>query len=141
MILVCENNGFAEFTPRSAHTIVERVTDVVAPYGLARATVDGNDVVAVRRAPSAASLEARRVWGWPVPARVPDAPAARPLRGRPATLREALAQEVAAARPDPAPRAARRRRAGSADAAARLEQEARDEVEEAIRFARARSPR
>ena len=46
-ILVCENNGFAEFTPRSAHTNVERVSDLVAPYGLERATVDGNDVVAV----------------------------------------------------------------------------------------------
>jgi TPP-dependent pyruvate/acetoin dehydrogenase alpha subunit len=49
-ILVCENNGFAEFTPRSAHTNVERVADVVAPYGLDRETVDGNDVVAVRTA-------------------------------------------------------------------------------------------
>jgi pyruvate dehydrogenase E1 component alpha subunit len=49
VILVCENNGFAEFTPRSAHTKVERVSDVVAPYGLARKTVDGNDVVAVWR--------------------------------------------------------------------------------------------
>ncbi|MFZ1880315.1 MAG: thiamine pyrophosphate-dependent dehydrogenase E1 component subunit alpha [Gaiellaceae bacterium] len=47
LILVCENNGFAEFTPRSAHTNVERVSDVVAPYGLERVTVDGNDVVAV----------------------------------------------------------------------------------------------
>ena len=47
MILVCENNGFAEFTPRSAHTKVERVSDVVAPYGFERETVDGNDVVAV----------------------------------------------------------------------------------------------
>jgi TPP-dependent pyruvate/acetoin dehydrogenase alpha subunit len=47
LILVCENNGFAEFTPRSAHTNVERVSDVVAPYGLERETVDGNDVVAV----------------------------------------------------------------------------------------------
>ena len=36
VILVCENNGFAEFTPRSAHTTVERVTDVVAPYGVER---------------------------------------------------------------------------------------------------------
>ena len=36
----------AEFTPRSAHTVVERVSDVVAPYGLGRLTVDGNDVVA-----------------------------------------------------------------------------------------------
>jgi pyruvate dehydrogenase E1 component alpha subunit len=47
LILVCENNGFAEFTPRSAHTVVERVSDVVAPYGVERATVDGNDAVAV----------------------------------------------------------------------------------------------
>ena len=47
LVLVCENNGFAEFTPRSAHTVVERVSDVVAPYGFERATVDGNDVVAV----------------------------------------------------------------------------------------------
>ena len=48
VILLCENNGFAEFTPRSAHTTVERVSDVVAPYPIERETVDGNDVVAVR---------------------------------------------------------------------------------------------
>ncbi len=47
IVLVCENNGFAEFTPRSAHTIVERVSDVVAPYELERTTVDGNDAIAV----------------------------------------------------------------------------------------------
>ena len=47
LILVCENNGFAEFTPRSAHTVVERVSDVVAPYEIERETVDGNDVAAV----------------------------------------------------------------------------------------------
>jgi pyruvate dehydrogenase E1 component alpha subunit len=47
LIMVCENNGFAEFTPRSAHTNVERVSDVVAPYELTRKTVDGNDVGAV----------------------------------------------------------------------------------------------
>src|SRR5262245_55880803 len=47
LILVCENNGFAEFTPRSAHTRVERVSDVVAPYDPERLTVDGNDVLAV----------------------------------------------------------------------------------------------
>jgi pyruvate dehydrogenase E1 component alpha subunit len=47
LILVCENNGFAEFTPRSAHTVVERVSDVVAPYDFPRETVDGNDVFGV----------------------------------------------------------------------------------------------
>ena len=47
VIFVCENNGFAEFTPRSAHTVVERVSDVVAPYGFERRTVDGGDAAAV----------------------------------------------------------------------------------------------
>jgi acetoin:2,6-dichlorophenolindophenol oxidoreductase subunit alpha len=47
LVLVCENNGFAEFTPRSAHTKIERVSDVVAPYELERETVDGNDVGSV----------------------------------------------------------------------------------------------
>ncbi len=47
LIFVCENNGFAEFTPRSAHTKVERVCDVVAPYGFERQTVDGGDVPAL----------------------------------------------------------------------------------------------
>jgi acetoin:2,6-dichlorophenolindophenol oxidoreductase subunit alpha len=50
LILVCENNGFVEFTPRSAHTVVERVSDVVAPYGIERETVDGSDVLAVHAA-------------------------------------------------------------------------------------------
>jgi pyruvate dehydrogenase E1 component alpha subunit len=47
LIMVCENNGFAEFTPRSAHTNVERVSDVVAPYGIERETVDGSDPATV----------------------------------------------------------------------------------------------
>jgi pyruvate dehydrogenase E1 component alpha subunit len=63
VILVCENNGFAEFTPRSAHTNVERVADVVAPYGVDRETVDGNDVVAVRAAFSEFLARARRGEG------------------------------------------------------------------------------
>lgn len=50
VLLVCENNGFAEFTPRSAHTPVERVADLVAPWGIAAETVDGSDAVAVREA-------------------------------------------------------------------------------------------
>lgn len=47
VLLVCENNGYAEFTPRSAHTNVERVTQVAEPYGIPTCTVDGNDVTAV----------------------------------------------------------------------------------------------
>jgi TPP-dependent pyruvate/acetoin dehydrogenase alpha subunit len=59
LILVCENNGFAEFTPRSAHTVVERVSDVVAPYEVERETVDGNDVLAVWAAFGGFLAEAR----------------------------------------------------------------------------------
>jgi acetoin:2,6-dichlorophenolindophenol oxidoreductase subunit alpha len=64
VILVCENNGFAEFTPRSAHTNVERVSDVVAPWELERETVDGNDIVAVRET-FGHFLEKARAGGGP----------------------------------------------------------------------------
>jgi pyruvate dehydrogenase E1 component alpha subunit len=47
VIFVCENNGFAEFTSREEHSTIERVSDVVAPYGFERETVNGSDVPAV----------------------------------------------------------------------------------------------
>jgi len=47
VIFVCENNGFAEFTSREEHSTIERVSDVVAPYGFERETVSGSDVPAV----------------------------------------------------------------------------------------------
>ncbi|MGA9857732.1 MAG: thiamine pyrophosphate-dependent dehydrogenase E1 component subunit alpha [Solirubrobacteraceae bacterium] len=47
LIFVCENNGFAEFTPRSAHTKVASVCDVVAPYDFERQVVEGADVEAI----------------------------------------------------------------------------------------------
>jgi TPP-dependent pyruvate/acetoin dehydrogenase alpha subunit len=65
LIFVCENNGFAEFTPRSAHTPVERVSDVVAPYGFDRQTVEGSDVPAVFEAFSG-FLEAVRGGSGPM---------------------------------------------------------------------------
>src|SRR6188474_1074788 len=92
VILVCENNGFAEFTPRSAHSTVERVADVVAPYGFERTTVDGNDVDTVRRA----------FAGYLDPARRGEGPfllecLTHRLRGHyegdPQRYREALAQD------------------------------------------------
>jgi acetoin:2,6-dichlorophenolindophenol oxidoreductase subunit alpha len=63
LVLVCENNGYAEFTPRSAHTNVERVADVVVPYEVERETVDGNDVVAVWEAFERFLTAARRGEG------------------------------------------------------------------------------
>jgi acetoin:2,6-dichlorophenolindophenol oxidoreductase subunit alpha len=47
LIFVCENNGVAEFTSREEHSTIERVSDVVAPYGFERQTVNGSDVPSV----------------------------------------------------------------------------------------------
>jgi acetoin:2,6-dichlorophenolindophenol oxidoreductase subunit alpha len=90
VIFVCENNGFAEFTPRSAHTRVERVTDVVAPYGLTRETVDGNDVVAVRGA-FARFLESARAGRGPLLLECLTYRLRGHYEGDPAHYREALA--------------------------------------------------
>jgi acetoin:2,6-dichlorophenolindophenol oxidoreductase subunit alpha len=59
LIFVCENNGMAEFTSREEHSTIERVTDVVAPYGFERTTVNGSDVPAVYVAFSRFLTEAR----------------------------------------------------------------------------------
>ena len=50
LIFVCENNGMAEFTARSEHSTIELVSNVVAPYGFDRETVNGSDVPAVHEA-------------------------------------------------------------------------------------------
>jgi pyruvate dehydrogenase E1 component alpha subunit len=133
VILVCENNGFAEFTPRLAHTKVERVSDVVAPYDLPRETVDGNDVLAVRDAFGRFLAEARGGRG-PLLLECLTYRLRGHYEGDPARYREAIAaadwQEK-----DPI---LRLERSGliDADEAAAVEQAAREEVEEAVRFAR-----
>ncbi len=50
VLFVCENNGYAEFTPISSHTLVERASEHAALYRIPSVTVDGNDLVAVRSA-------------------------------------------------------------------------------------------
>ena len=54
VIFVCENNGYAEFTPLSAHTKIERLAQHAKTYGIPAETVDGNDLFAVRAAMSKA---------------------------------------------------------------------------------------
>ena len=136
-ILVCENNGFAEFTPRSAHTNVERVSDVVAPYGLPRETVDGNDLVAVRAAFGRFLAQARRGKG-PMLLECLTHRLRGHYEGDPEHYRQALAAEEWR-KLDPILRFQRR---GidegwlGADAPAELEREAREQVEEAVRVAR-----
>lgn len=50
VVLVCENNGRAEFSPLSAHTVVERLADHADVYGIPTETTDGNDLPGVRAA-------------------------------------------------------------------------------------------
>jgi pyruvate dehydrogenase E1 component alpha subunit len=58
-IFICENNGYAEFTPLSAHTKVERLARHAETYGIPASTVDGNDLFAVRDAMAKAVQKCR----------------------------------------------------------------------------------
>jgi len=134
VILVCENNGFAEFTPRSAHTVVERVSDVVAPYGLERATVDGGDVGEVRAA-FARFLAAARAGRGPFLLECLTHRLRGHYEGDAVQYREALAAEEWQAR-DPIARLERSGLLGEAQIAA-AQADALAEVEDAVAFARA----
>jgi acetoin:2,6-dichlorophenolindophenol oxidoreductase subunit alpha len=140
LILVCENNGFAEFTPRSAHTNVERVSDVVAPYELTRETVDGNDLGAVWDAFGRFLAEARKGKG-PMLLECLTHRLRGHYEGDPAQYREALADEEWQEK-DPILRLQRAAaEAGwfSEDEASAAEADARQAVESAVEFARASS--
>jgi pyruvate dehydrogenase E1 component alpha subunit len=137
LILVCENNGFAEFTPRSAHTPVERVSDVVAPYDIPRETVDGNDPLAVWEA-FGRFLSAAREGGGPMLLECLTHRLRGHYEGDPGEYREALAAEEWQAK-DPIRRLERHALAEGwldEDAADVVQREADDAVEEAVGFAR-----
>jgi pyruvate dehydrogenase E1 component alpha subunit len=63
VVMVCENNGYAEFTPMSAHTVVESVSAHAKPYGMASQIVDGNDTLTVLEAARNAAARAREGEG------------------------------------------------------------------------------
>jgi acetoin:2,6-dichlorophenolindophenol oxidoreductase subunit alpha len=137
VILVCENNGFAEFTPRSAHTRVERVNDVVAPYQMTRETVDGNDAEAVWDA-FGGFLAAAREGKGPMLLECLTYRLRGHYEGDPAKYREKIAEEEWQQK-DPILRLQRRGAEEGwldEDGAVAIEREAVDAVEEAVRFAR-----
>ena len=137
LILVCENNGFAEFTPRSAHTNVERVSDVVAPYEMERDTVDGNDVVAVWDAFGRYLASARGGRG-PFLLECLTHRLRGHYEGDPGTYREALASADWEQK-DPILRLQRHGIAQgwfAEDALPAIESEAAEAVEQAVRFGR-----
>jgi pyruvate dehydrogenase E1 component alpha subunit len=60
VVLMCENNGYAEFTPMSEHTVVERLSVHGQPYGIPSEVVDGNNVLEVLAATRRAVERARQ---------------------------------------------------------------------------------
>jgi acetoin:2,6-dichlorophenolindophenol oxidoreductase subunit alpha len=141
LIFVCENNGFAEFTPRSAHTKVERVADVVAPYDFERGTVDGGDVRAVYEA-FAAFLTTARAGRGPLLLECLTHRRRGHYEGDAESYRDPVA-EAEWARLDPIARwqaACAERGWADAECGARLEREARQEVEAAVACGRGSEP-
>jgi TPP-dependent pyruvate/acetoin dehydrogenase alpha subunit len=141
LIFVCENNGMAEFTPRSAHTKVASVCDVVAPYGFPRRIVDGTDVGALWETAGEFVKDARAGTG-PFLMECSTHRFRGHYEGDQQAYREAL-EESASAKLDPIVTlerlAVRKRWLRKADARA-IEAEARDAVEGAVAFGRDSRP-
>jgi pyruvate dehydrogenase E1 component alpha subunit len=64
VIFVCENNGYAEFSPQSAQTRIADIADRAASYGMPGEVVDGMDVLAVREG-AARAVDRARGGGGP----------------------------------------------------------------------------
>jgi acetoin:2,6-dichlorophenolindophenol oxidoreductase subunit alpha len=144
LIFVCENNGMAEFTPRSAHTKVARVIDVVAPYDFERQLVEGADVGAVWSAFGGYLEKARAGQGGRGPYLLECSTHRRSghYEGDQQSYRDALA-DAQWAQLDPIARLqALARDAGwlDEDAARALITEADAEVDRAVRFGRDSEP-
>jgi pyruvate dehydrogenase E1 component alpha subunit len=63
LVLVCENNGFAEYTTQSQHQAIKDVADRAAGYGMPGVVCDGMDAIAVYEAANEAVARARRGEG------------------------------------------------------------------------------
>lgn len=63
LILVCENNGFGEYTRQDNHQAIVDVADRAAGYGMPGVVVDGMDAIAVYEAAGEAVARARKGEG------------------------------------------------------------------------------
>jgi TPP-dependent pyruvate/acetoin dehydrogenase alpha subunit len=136
VIFVCENNGYAEFTPLSAHTKVERLAEHAKTYAIPSRTVDGNDLLAVRAAMKSAVAQAR---GGKGPSFVECL--THRMRGHyegdPAKYRE-LSQLAEWKKKDPIARFARalkNKKTITDQEIEKIEREARERIEKAAEFA------
>ena len=78
-VLVCENNGYGEFTPQANHQAIVDVADRAAGYGMPGVVVDGMDAMAVYEAAGEAIERARKGGGADV-ARMQNVSFLRPRR-------------------------------------------------------------
>ncbi|HEX6175415.1 MAG TPA: thiamine pyrophosphate-dependent dehydrogenase E1 component subunit alpha [Candidatus Binatia bacterium] len=135
VIFVCENNGFAEFTPLSAHTKIERLAQHAKTYAIPSSTVDGNDLLAVRLAMSKA-LEIARTRKGPVFIECLTHRLRGHYEGDPAKYRE-LSQLSEWKKKDPIARLSRllkSKKMMTDEGLRAIESEARARVEEAAEF-------
>jgi acetoin:2,6-dichlorophenolindophenol oxidoreductase subunit alpha len=136
VIFVCENNGYAEFTPLSAHTKVERLAQHAKTYAIPASTVDGNDLIAVREAMSKA-VESCRTGKGPIFVECLTHRMRGHYEGDPAKYRE-LSQLAEWKKKDPIARLVRllkSKKAITDKNVEDIENEARDRVEKAAEFA------
>jgi TPP-dependent pyruvate/acetoin dehydrogenase alpha subunit len=135
VIFVCENNGYAEFTPLAAHTKVERLAQHAKTYAIPASTIDGNDLFAVRAA-MAKAVEKCRTGKGPVFVECLTHRMRGHYEGDPAKYRE-LAQLVEWKKKDPIARAARvlkSKKTITDNQLQAIESEARELVEKAAEF-------
>ena len=135
VIFVCENNGYAEFTPLAAHTKVERLAQHAKTYAIPASTIDGNDLFAVRAA-MAKAVEKCRTGKGPVFVECFTHRMRGHYEGDPAKYRE-LAQLVEWKKKDPIARAARvlkSKKTITDNQLQAIESEARELVEKAAEF-------
>jgi pyruvate dehydrogenase E1 component alpha subunit len=135
VIFICENNGYAEFTPLSMHTKVERLAQHAKTYAIPASTVDGNDLFAVREAMRRAVEKCRAAKG-PVFVECLTHRLRGHYEGDPAKYRE-LSQLAEWKRQDPIARVSRALKSKKAITDKELESiesEARERVEKAAEF-------
>ncbi len=135
VIFICENNGYAEFTPLSAHTKIERLARHAKTYAIPASTVDGNDLFAVREAMTKA-VENCRAGKGPVFVECLTHRMRGHYEGDPAKYRE-LSQLAEWKKKDPIARVARALKSKKALTDAQLaamESEARALIEKAAEF-------
>lgn len=136
VVLVCENNGYAEFTPMSAHTVVEHISVHGQAYGIPSEIVDGNDVLAVHEAAQSAAARARE-GGGPTIVECLTHRLSGHYVGDPASYQQAQAVEEWRER-DPIRRFSavlKGRGVLDEEQVRAVEERARSQVEEAVRFA------